>query len=824
MLRHYLVMALRGFVRHKLYSFINIAGLAVGLLAAILIVLYAREQLSYDTWIPGTGHLYRLERGSRIPGQGIPRSAGCPFAVLSAVGAEIAGVKAVTHVVPEMMTVHAGNRAFHETVTVVDPNFLQVIRLPLATGDPAHALAQPESIVLSQSAARKLFGSSDPIGRTLSVSPDHNRSCGANDLACLDASYTLTVSGVLRDLPHNTQLVADLVVPNTSRADGLSATDKQTGWMATNDAYGYVELLPGARPHAVPAAIGPMLDRSVDLTKWGIHKRASEIERYFMTPFRDVHLTSDRYGGMTPGGSWTVVYGLLAIALLIVLVASCNFMNLATARAALRTREIGLRKLEGARRRQLMAQFLGEALLTAFASLAIALSLAEVLLPAYSRFLDEPIALRYLTDWRLIAALVAGTAAVGVLSGLYPALVISALRPAEALKPGGGASTGSGLLRSALVVLQFAVSIGLATAAIVVLRQVDFARHVDLGIRRDGVVVIHGIAKLTPSQRESLADELRKYPGIESVASSAGVPFGLYGFYASIQVRGKPGVDAELLNMSPEFPALYGMRLVAGRLLSASRGGDVSTNARIGNLVINETAARRFGLSADQALGTTIMGVGTAGSRVVGVVADANLKGVQDPLEPMVFIFDPSDAGFMTDMSVRIRADHVRRTLAFIDSTWHRFQPGSVIQRQFLADQFDGFFRPADREGAMLGAFVGIAIFIACLGLFGLAAFTAERRTKEIGVRKVAGARTGELVRLMLWRISIPVLVANLIAWPVAYFYLHRWLEGYAYRVPLNPLYFLGSGAGALLLAWGTVYAITLRLARTNPVHALRYE
>lgn len=372
--------------------------------------------------------------------------------------------------------------------------------------------------------------------------------------------------------------------------------------------------------------------------------------------------------------------------------------------------------------------------------------------------------------------------------------------------------------------MQFAVSIGLAIAAIVVLRQVSFARHIDLGIRRDGVVVVQGMARLTPSQRESLADELKSNPGVDGVAYSAGVPFSLDGFFASIQTHGKPAIDAELLNMSPEFPALYGMRLLAGRFLQSHRGEDASTIARMGNIMINETAARRLGLSAQGAVGAVITGIGAVGSQVVGVVADANLKGVADPLEPMIFFFDPADAGFMPDMSVRIRADRIPQTLAFIDSTWREFQPGSVIQRHFLVDTFDELLRPADREGEMLVIFVAIAIFIGCLGLFGLAAFTAERRTKEIGVRKVSGARTGELVWLMLWRISMPVLAANLIAWPLAYYCLHRWLEGYAYRVPLNPLYFLGSGAAALLIAWATVYAITLRLARTNPILALRYE
>ena len=822
MLRHYLVTAARGFLRHKLYSFINVAGFSVALAAAILITLYVRDQLSYDTWIPGTAHLYRLERSAPFPGRGLLRMAQAPFPVVEAAGLQAPGVKAFTHVMPEQMTVHAGGQAFHETVTVVDPAFFRIIRLPLAAGDPAHVLSQPESIVLSQTVARKLFGTADPIGRVVAVSPDHNASCAADDTGCLGASYPLTVTGVLRDLPHNTQLLADAIIPNTSRADGLSSKDKASDWMANDGDYGYLELLPSANPQAVTAALGRILDRSFDYHKFGMTAPVSHSERYSLTPFTDAHLTSDRFLGMRPPGSWVVVYGLSIIALLIVLVACCNFMNLATARATLRAREIAVRKVAGAGRRQVIAQFLGEAVVTALVSLAIALSLVEVLLPAFGRLLGEPIALHY-RDWRLLADLVAGAVIVGLLSGFYPALVISALRPADALRPGAGLSSGSGLLRSVLVVAQFGISIGLAIAAVVVLRQIDFARHADLGIRRDGVVVIQGIGRLTRTQRESLADALRASAGIEDVAYSLGSPFELYGFFTRFQLPGRPPLQAEIVNISPEFPALYGMRLLAGRLLSADRAADASSLVDVRDVLLNATAARRLDLSPARAVGVRLQGLGDHAT-VVGVLSDANLHGVQDAQEPMIFWFDPSDAGKMTDLSVRIRTDRVAQTLASIDRVWRRLQPGVVIQRHFVTQTFDDFFRAADRDGTLLGFFVTVAIFIACLGLFGLAVFTAERRTKEIGVRKVAGARTGQLVRLMLWRISIPVLAANLIAWPVAYYYLHRWLEGYAYRVALSPLYFLASGAGALLIAWATVFAITLRLARTNPIHALRYE
>jgi putative ABC transport system permease protein len=815
--------AVRGLLRHKLYSFINVVGFSIGLAAAILIILYVRDQLSYDAWVPGTSYVYRLERATQIPGHALLHQAQAPFPVVQVVGEKAPGLKAFTHVMPEQLTVHAGDRSFHETATVVDPDFFEIIRLPLIEGDPARVLSQPESIVLSQTIARKLFGGSNPVGRTVTVNPDRNDACGATDTACLDASYPLTVTGLLRDVPHNTQLIADLVMPNTSRADGLSPHEKASDWRANDGDYGYLELLPNARPDTVDAAIGPIVDRSFDYHKYGLTAPVSHSETYYLTPFREVHLTSDEYGGMRPPGSWALVYGLSVIALLIVLVASCNFMNLATARATLRAREIGVRKLAGAARRQLVAQFLGEAVVTALVSLAIALSLVEVLLPAFGRFLGEPISLHYRADWRLLAELIAGAAAVGLLSGLYPALVISALRPVEAFKPAASGTSGSGLLRSVLVIAQFGISIGLAVAAVVVLRQIDFARHVDLGIRRDGVVVLQGMTKLTAGQRESLADTLLSNPDVESVAYSMGSPFGLHGFYTQVQNPGKAPIVAEMLNMSPAFSDLYGMRLVAGRLLSVDRAQDASKWRHFRDLLINATMARSLRVSPDRAVGTVLRGLGDDAT-VVGVLGDANLKGVEDALEPMIFFFDPSDAGAMTDLSVRIQVDRATQTLSFIDRTWQQFQPGAVIQRRFLTQTFDDFFTVVDREGEMLGFFVAIAIFIACLGLFGLAVFTAERRTKEIGVRKVSGARTGQIVRLMLWRISIPVLVANLIAWPVAYFYLHRWLEGYAYRVPLNPLYFLASGAAALLIAWATVSTITLRLARTNPVHALRYE
>jgi putative ABC transport system permease protein len=826
MLRHYLVTALRAFARHKLYSFINIVGFAVGLACAILIVLYVRDELSYDKWIPGTEHLYRLEATTMMPGREPWRTAQVQFPVMTLVQQHIRQVKAATRMLPQSMTVNIGDKQFRETVTAVDPNFFSVIKLPLVEGDPQRALVQPDSIVLSRSVARKFFGDADPLGKVLVVVLDRNAACDAGDNACLSQAYPLTVRGILRDLPYNTQLVADLVIPNTSRADQLAPSEKEYDWTAMDGDYGYVELKPGATPADVLSALGPILDRAFDMKGFGISLRASEFYKYRLTPFQDAHLTSDQYYGMTPAGSWTTVYGLSAIALLIVLIACFNFMNLATARATLRAREIALRKLGGARRWQLLVQFLGEAVLTALISFVVALALIELLLPVYDRILHRPIQFHYVADWQLLVVLFAGAVGVGLLSGLYPALVLAAFRPAASLKAGISVRGSPGMLRSVLVVAQFAISIGLGITALVMFKQVDFARAVDLGFHRDGIVVVRGISKLTPSVRESLARALSADPRIVGVAYSNGVPFDLFSTSGD-QIRAAGAqqyIAAQFINFDPQTPSLYDMRLLAGRLLSKERGEDISTREHSRNVLINAAATRGLGFTPEQALGKSIVIGKDAAARVVGVLSDTSLEGMRESIKPAVFYFDTADSHAMTLLSIRLRGDGIAATLAFIDKTWRQWVPGTAIDRYFLADAFDKLFESDERQGDVLSICVGIAIFIACLGLFGLAVFTAERRTKEIGMRKISGARTFDIVQRLLWQISIPVLIANAIAWPTAYAYLTYWLDGYANRISLNPVYFLAAGAGALLVAWATILAHAVRLARASPIHALRYE
>jgi len=810
MFRNYLVTALRNVTRHKLYSFINIAGLAVGLACAIFILLFIRDELSYDKWVPGSQNIYRVETWFYFPGRGLTPHATTPYPISSAMLAQIPEIKAQTHLIPERMTATVGDRQFSEYVDVVDPGFFKLIQLPLVEGNPATVFVQPDSVVLSQTSARKYFGDADPIGK----------------IVTMDADHPLTVTGAMRDLPHNTQLVADIVVPNTSKADHLPIAEKQA-WL-NDDGEAFVELLPGASPAVVLAKLTPILDKNIDVKKeMNLDLRGSHAVQVHLTRFLDAHLTSDNYGGMTVAGSWTTIYGFAAIAILIVLIACFNFTNLATARAMIRAREVSLRKVMGAGRRQLMVQFLGESVLTALIALLLALGLVEVLLPAYGSFLQRPVTLQYLTDWQLTLGLLGVAIATGLLGGFYPALVLSGFRPVAILKPDARSQSGSGAMRTALVVLQFAISIGLGIAALVVFAQIHYARQIDLGFDRDNMVIVGGANDMTPSARESFAHSLLTNPQIESVAQSGPVPFVNDVTIANVQVPGRTETYfIRTVDVGFDFPDVYRTRLLAGRYLSSARGQDTNTtNGGDGfddghNVLVNASAARSLGYSVDGALGKTIM-VGSARLSVVGVLDDLKMDGAREAAAPIVYFNNPNH---IDTFSIRVKAGETPEALAVIDRTWHRFAPTVAIRRRFLSAMYDRLFKSDEQQGAMFGVFVGIAIFIACLGLFGLAAFTSERRTREIGVRKVFGAGTRDIVQLLLWQFSIPVLIANAIAWPVAWYYLHHWLENFAYHIVLSPLYFAGAGLAALLIAWATVIGHTVRVARSNPVHALRYE
>ncbi|HEY4276056.1 MAG TPA: ABC transporter permease [Rhizomicrobium sp.] len=826
MLHNYLITALRNFSRHKLYSFINIAGLTVGLTCAIFIILFVRDQVSYDRWIPDTQNLYRVGQTVFVPGQPLIRTAKIPFPVTQAMRDEIPEVRARTRLLRDDVTVLLGDRQFRETINAVDPNFFQVIKLPLISGDPVTVFAEPDSAVLSETRARKYFGGASALGKTIIISANY---CDGQ-LNCQTRQQPLTITGILRDLPHNTQMAADLVISNLSKADPTFLSAK-TNWMDT-EGWGYVLLTPGAIPDQVTTKLRAIIDRSLSPgTFMKINLKGSEVMQPYLTPFRDDHLSTDRYGSMTTPGSWTTVYGFSVIGVLILLVAGFNFTNLATARAMVRAREISLRKVVGARRGQLAVQFLGESILTVMIALVLALALSEILLPLFGRFVNAPITFPYLRDWPILLSLVGIGIALGLLSGAYPALVLSGIRPAAVLGSSNGKQSGSGLLRTSLVVLQFAVSIGLGIAVMVIFTQISFARHVDPGFQKDGILLIDG-ENLSASAQDGFVKALRTYPDISDVAVTDvhAIPYANNNNNVDVSAPGNPSVlTFWRISVDSGFAKVYGVRLLAGRLLSEQRSADTVTGIRLSgndfwsapsNILINETAARMLGYSIESAIGKTIKVHNTVAT-IVGLIGDIKMEGVNKPVRPTIYWHIPLGG---TRISVRLREGRVSNALVSIDRTWHAFAPTAVIERHFLNEDFEKQFLAEDRQGTIFALFVGIAVFIACLGLLGLAAFTAGRRTKEIGIRKVFGAKTRDVILLLLWQFSIPVLIANLIAWPLAWYYLHDWLLGYAYRITLSPLYFAGAGMLALIIAWITIFSHALRVARANPIKALRYE
>jgi putative ABC transport system permease protein len=823
MFHNYLITALRNIARHKLYSVINIAGLAVGLACVILIALFVRDELSYDKWVPDSANLYQVTSTVTTPGGQAMNLAMISYPLASLMQDDLPEVTAMTRLAPAPITVNIGDRRFLQDINEVDSNFFQVIRFPLVSGDPVTVLSTPDSIVLSQAAARKFFGDKNPMGQTVQI---NRANCGNELVACDNVPASLRVTGIMRDLPHNTQISGDVFIPLDSPVDRFPQKTR-TNWFATFW-HSYVRLAPGSNPAAVLAKLNQAMDRKVDFSaNLKTHVRPSQTMQVHLTRFKDVHLDSaNELGNMVPPGSWTTLTGLALIGLVILMAACFNFTNLATAWASARAREISLRKCMGASRGQVMVQFLGEAVIMALIALVLALAMVELLLPAYRHFLNRPITFEYLADWRLLCVIAAMAVAAGLASGFYPALMLSRFRPAVVLRGGRGQSVGSSRLRTVLVVLQFTVSITLSIATVVVFSQINFARNQDLGFRRDNTVVINTFRRMTSTARDSYADVLRAHPGITGVTMSDDVPFSGSNSEINVQVPGRSDtISMGRLLITPDFPDVYGMKLVAGRLLSDRYGADAFTgldspdnNGR--NIMINEAAARRFGFTPQQAVGKTLH-IASYDVHIVGVLADARFNGARQTVRPLLLIYDRADAYLL---SVRLSGGSIPDALAFIDKNWRRYSPSAAIARYFLDDTFERLYRDDERQGTLFAVFVGAAIFIACLGLFGLAALAASRRTKEIGLRKVFGARTRDVLWLLLWQFTIPVALANLIAWPVAWYYLHGWLQGFAYRITLSPLYFIAVGLAALLIAWVTIMAHALRVARANPIHALRTE
>lgn len=826
MLRNYFNVAFRGLLKNKLYSSINIFGLAVGLASCLLILLFVRDELSYDAWIPDAERIYRLDTRFDIPGRDPLFATSAPGPAKPALEKDFTDIEAAVRISQSHPVIQKGPDVFYENVMMADETFYDIFKLPFVAGDRATALKDATAITISETMARKYFGDRNPIGETLSITFNF----GQRDMH---------VTGVFKDLPSNTHFKIDML-GRLNEGDYEKMPWVLKSWTSVNTLT-YLKLKPGADIAAMRRALPDFEVRNIpDVNIGGQGFKTADFIEFSLNNLTDLHLHSKGIGEMKAQGDAKTVTTFSAVALMILLIACINFTNLATARASLRAREVALRKVLGARRSQLVVQFLGESVLLAVIALAVALAIVAAVLPAYADFLQRTLTLSF-SDGGLWAGMIGLVVLVGVVGGVYPALYLSGFSPARILKANKSAfAQGTGRLRSALVVVQFAISIGLIVCTAVVYGQTQYLRTMDLGFNKTGLLSVRGIRREpVRSMSDTLRERMARIPGVVDVTRSSEAPGDNDENNTVVDIPGKVSAQPIVLGqqeVDDDFFRVMEIPVLAGRSLSREFGGDNMDGKpeelleRGGNVVISRGALKFLGLNdPQQAVGMQIrMGVGSpddddrmAAITIVGVVEDVRYDSGRKEIRPMLYQYNPSDFGYLF---LRIKNGDPARVNEEAARIWREMVPTSPFSGEFIATKLAAEYDAEEARSLLFAAFAGLAVIIACLGLYGLASFTADRRTKEIGIRKVLGAKIGDIVRLLAWDFSKPVLIANIIAWPVAWWVMRDWLNGFESRISLTPTAFVIAGLGALVIALATVAAHTARIARANPIHALRYE
>jgi putative ABC transport system permease protein len=832
MWRNYLTVGVRALAKNKTYAFINIFGLAIGMAACLMILLYVRYEMSYDKWLPNAENVYQFQTLFKNDETGeINEGRMAAYASGEAFKKDFPQVEAKVYGLGnEPVFIKDGQASTMEDFIYVDGDFLDVVPLPIYRGSQ-EALSRNNTAVLTRSEAIKRYGTDDVVGRTMS-------------LISVGITRDFRIGAVLEDLPKNSHLklnaIARLDFPTffTNGPDFLTCWGCHSGWV-------WVKLKPGADPAAIEAALPAWEKRAVpDQNAGEARFNAGDTQDWHLVNVRDVHLGKAQDAAMRPGNDRTTIVTFAIIALLILGMAVVNFTNLATARASQRAREVALRKVLGATRKQLIMQFIGESVMIATIAMLIALALVELLAPSFAAFLESDIEVGYFGADGIALPVLALVLVVGGLGGLYPAFFLSRFQPASVLKANKSSAEtpGTGRLRNVLVVGQFAVSIGLIICTGIIYAQTVYARTVDPGYKRDHILQVGQMSRAQLYDKgQAIAERTRRVPGVTAVGrTTIGVATDSNN-NTGLMVPGNPEpVSIGTYQVDEGFLDAMGLELVAGRWFDDSRPMDDMTTPypqdlaaeralarRGGNIVVNQLGAKRLGYEDPaQIVGKTFRAaivdneIGLVPVTVIGVVKDSRFRSVKEPVDAL--FFSNVNAGH-THMMVRFDGDPATVRSA-VERMWRGFTSDVPFEGKFSEDIILELYKAEDARAKTFAAFALLAVIVACLGLFGLAAFTAERRTKEIGIRKVLGARTNDIVRLLAWQFSKPVILANLIAWPVAWWAMRDWLNKFDARIDLSPTPFVLAAAIALAIAIGTIAGHAFRVARANPIHALRYE
>lgn len=787
MLKNYLKIAIRSILRHKAYSIINISGLAIGMASSILILLWVQNELSYDRWHKHGREIYRITSAAEdfktaVSCSGMPR----------AFQAAIPAIKNTVRLSPVHSTlISIGDKKFKENRTFyVDSTFLDVFSFPLVKGDVKTALMRPDGVVITEELATKYFGKDNPLGKVLRK----------------DNREDVMVTGVLANIPDNSHLQFDMLLPFSSPA---AQRDLNSNPWDNFSFYDYLQL--DDHFNATPAALAGIERKMNDIFK--DQKTGIKIDLR-LQPLTRIHLYSNLQIDLPGHGNIQYVNIFFIVAIFILVVACINFMNLATARSARRAKEVGLRKVVGAVRRQLVAQFLGESLLISFFSLLVAMLVVWLVLPSFAALAGKTLSVN-LWDGKLFLTLIGISLATGLISGSYPALFLSGFQPVKVLKGNLRSLGGNKFFRNALVVVQFVVSIVLLIGTVVIYNQLRYIKNRNLGFEKSNLVYLYMQGNMW-NKKQAMYDELTQNPLTSEFAVTDQLPIDIYSGTINVKWPGKdPKVQIVFpsLQVNESFFDIFHMKMLNGRPFSKDFKADTS------NFILNETAARTMGMTAANAVGQEISfqdGKGT----IVGVVQDFNFKPIQRTIEPLILQLNRWGGVVV----VRTRPGNTEATIKALSRISTQFDPAYPAAYGFLDQDLAKQYKGEQQMGSIFNLFALLAVFISCLGLYGLSAYMAEQRTREIGVRKVLGASLFHIVRLLSADFTRLIIVAMIVAIPLAWWAVNKWLESFAYHIHVGWAVFLLAPIAALVIAWLTVSYESVKAGVTNPVKSLRSD
>ena len=789
MLKNHIKLAWRHIRRHKIFSTINIFGLAVGMACSVLVMVYVYDELSFDRFHDRSDRIYRIvSKGLFIDFQ--INQTETPYPLAETLRKDYPDNFLVTQIARAgKPLIRAGEKNFLEERSIAaDPSFFDVFTFPLMAGDPRSVLSEPNQAVISESAAQRLFGESDPMGQIFHMN---------------DADYK--ISGVMSDVPQNSHFHFDIVYSITS----LSWYG-ESHWLNNN--YSTYIAVP---ENFSMARLELRLDELVEKNVKQYMRGENNWWKYELEPLTKIHLHSDLNGPFGANSKIEYVTLFFLISLFILLIACANYMNLTSAQLIKRAKEVGVRKVVGSKRMQIIKQLLAESVALAVLGMVFALILVKISVPFLSSLAGKSLNIHYLNNIYVLPGIFLLAVFIGVVSGLYPALILSSFKPVTALKGTPAGSRGQFLIRKGLVVFQFTISIFLFVSTLIIMKQMDHFQNRSLGYDREQVVVVRN-AGLLENQTEAFKDSLLQYSGIVNASGSSSLPTYSHSNWA-IRPENMAQATLDIYVCDENFLDTFKMEITQGRFFSNEFG----TNSQ--SLILNEEAVTQFGWEKNP-LGKRIH-INQNDYTVIGVVKDFHYESLHQKVEKLGIIHlsgRPNDRERY--VSVRIQTENVTGTLSQIRKAWKAFLPNVPFEYSFLDEDYDSLYANEQRIKKVALVFSILAVFISALGLFGLSTFSAEQRTKEIGIRKVLGATDSKIFVLLSKEFIRWVMLANAIAWPIAYYVANRWLKNFAYRIDIGMASFLLAGGTALLIAYFTVSYQSVRSARANPVDSLRYE